>query len=204
MRKLLIAAAVLAAVPCILAYAQGAQRDPAAQPRTDAASPPSQPQHGMRTGSSEHAEGPIEAEEFVETATAKGIAEIETAKLALERGTEKIHDFANKMITDHTQANERLAEIARQQNLEVADNATLMDRAQALMLRLSDGESFDEAYIDNQVTAHEDTIMLFQRAANSSLGEFSSFAEETAPKLEEHLRMARELNESLQDNPRTD
>lgn len=201
MRKLLIAAAVLAAVPCILAYAQ---RDPGAQPRTDAASPSSQPQHGMKTESSEHAESPIEAEEFVETATAKGIAEIETAKLALERGTQKIHEFANKMITDHTQANERLAEIARQQNLEVADNATLIDRAQALMLRLSDGKSFDEAYIDNQVTAHEDTIMLFQRAANSSLGEFSSFAEKTAPKLEEHLRMARELNESLQDNPRTD
>lgn len=50
-----------------------------------------------------------EGDNFVDEASAKGIAEIETAKMALEKGTsEDVKQFAQKMIDDHTKANQQL------------------------------------------------------------------------------------------------
>lgn len=136
---------------------------------------------------------PIDAEEFVETASAKGLAEIETGRMALEEGTSNVHAFAEQMIQDHSKANKELKEIARKGNLEVADDPTLMDRAKAMMLSVRDGESFDEAYIKNQINAHEETIELFERASQSGNAEIQAFAKAKLPKLHEHLKMAKDL-----------
>lgn len=140
---------------------------------------------------------PIDVEDFVETASAKGIAEIETARMALDEGTEQVHEFANRMIEDHTKANNELKDIARQQNLEVADDPTLMDQAKAMILSIRDNESFDEAYIENQINAHEETIELFERASHSDNDAIRAFAREKLTTLREHLQMANELEEQV-------
>lgn len=140
---------------------------------------------------------PIDAEDFVETASAKGIAEIETARMALDEGTQNIHEFANRMIQDHTKANKELKEIAKQQDLEVADDATLMDKAKAMMLSIRDDESFDEAYIENQINAHEQAIELFERASHSDNDAIKAFAREKLPTLREHLQMAKQLEDQV-------
>ena len=135
----------------------------------------------------------IEAEEFVETATAKGIAEVETARMALDEGSPALHGFANKMIEDHSAANDELRAIAQAEGLDVADDPTLMDRAKAMILSVRSGESFDEAYINNQINAHEETIELFERATRSDHPEIRTFAQNKLPVLQEHLRMVNDL-----------
>ncbi|WP_292401551.1 MULTISPECIES: DUF4142 domain-containing protein [unclassified Methylophaga] len=142
---------------------------------------------------------PVDVEDFVETASAKGIAEIETARMALDEGTAQIHEFANRMIEDHTKANNELRDIARQQDLEVADDPTLMDMAKAMMLSIRNDESFDDAYIENSINAHEETIELFERASHSDNDAIRAFAREKLPILREHLQMANELEEQLGD-----
>lgn len=139
----------------------------------------------------------IDAEDFVDEASAKGVAEIETSKLALEKSTSTdIKAFAQQMITDHTAANMELAGIARRKNLEVADEAELVNKAKKFVLEQRDGESFDEAYAKNQVEAHKNTIELFKKAAVSTDPELATFAKATLPKLEHHLHMARDLVEA--------
>ncbi|OFE11346.1 hypothetical protein PHACT_12365 [Pseudohongiella acticola] len=135
----------------------------------------------------------IDAKDFVEKASAKGIAEIETARMALEEGGPSVVAFARMMIADHTEANDELKAIARRANLEIADDATLMDQAKAMILSVRSGESFDEAYIKNQINAHEQTTNLFERASHSEIPEISAFARQKLPKLHEHLHMANEL-----------
>lgn len=135
----------------------------------------------------------ISDEDFIEEASAKGVAEIETGKMALERGTDTVKEFAQQMIDDHGKTNEKMKSLAQKHDLDISDGATLLDKARAMTLRVRDGESFDKAYANNQVSAHEQTIELFQRAKNSDNAEISAFAGETLPKLEEHLSMAREL-----------
>lgn len=136
----------------------------------------------------------VDAEEFVEEASAKGLAEIETARMALSKGTApEVKAFAQQMIDDHTAANKELAAIAKGKDLQIADDVELMNKAKAFILKQRDGESFDVAYANNQVSAHEQTIELFREAVNLRDPELKAFAQKTLPKLEHHLRMAQDL-----------
>lgn len=136
----------------------------------------------------------INADDFVDEVSAKGIAEVENAKLALEKSTSTdIKAFAKKMITDHSKANIELAGIASRKNLDVADDAELSAKAKTLILELRDGQSFDEAYANNQVEAHKTVIELLERAAISNDADLAAFAKENLPTLQKHLKEAKEL-----------
>lgn len=136
----------------------------------------------------------IDAEDFVDEASVKGIAEVETGKLALQKSTSPaVKAFAQQMIGDHTKANAELTAIAKSKNLKVATEAELKNKAKAFILKQRDGESFDEAYANNQVMAHEEAIKLFKEGTKTNDGDINSFASATLPKLEHHLTMAKEL-----------
>ncbi|WP_432706528.1 DUF4142 domain-containing protein [Azotobacter salinestris] len=150
--------------------------------------------------SSVYAADTMDAEDFVDEASAKGIAEIESGKLALEKSTSAdIKAFAQQMIDDHTAANRQLAQMAQSKNLEVADEAELMSKAKKWILQLREGESFDEAYANNQVVSHENTLELYrdaaQRLEDPALKEYAS---KTLPKLEQHLDKAKQLQATHQ------
>ena len=137
---------------------------------------------------------------FVDNAAAGGIAEIETSRLALEKSqSADIKAFANMMITDHGKANDELASIAKANDIEVPDSTTLVKQAKEKILDLRD-ESFDAAYANNQVKAHEETIELFKKEANTvtddkakGATELKAFAQKMLPALEKHLTAAKEL-----------
>lgn len=143
----------------------------------------------------------MDASEFVNEASAKGIAEIETAKMALETSEDKhIREYADWMIKDHTRVNEQMREISQQKDVEMADDAGLLDQGKAMMLELRDGEDFNEAYMNNQMVAHEQTIELFQRASrelDQEHEELHKLVEQTLPKLQEHHARARQLQERM-------
>jgi len=196
MKNILVKTAVAVAIGAVSSFLYAENTNPIGQQAAEeSAYPNTSPKNTTEENMNRYDDNqdPIDVEDFVETASAKGIAEIETAKAALEKGSSEVHAFANKMIEDHRSANEKLAEIARKENVKLSDEATLMDKAKTMILEVRDGESFDEAYINNQVESHEDVIELFQRAAASDHGEISNFAKELLPKLQEHLQMANAL-----------
>ncbi|MBK5516103.1 DUF4142 domain-containing protein [Pseudomonas sp. TH10] len=137
---------------------------------------------------------------FVDNAAAGGIAEIETSRLALEKSSSAdIKEFANMMITDHGKANDELASIAQSNDIKVPDTTTLVKQAKEKILDMRD-ESFDAAYANNQVKAHEETIELFKKEANTvtddkvkGATELKAFAQKMLPALEKHLAAAKEL-----------
>lgn len=138
--------------------------------------------------------------DFVDKAAAGGIAEIEASRLALEKSqSADIKKFANMMITEHGKANDKLATIAKKNDIEVPDNTTLVKQAKEKILDMRD-ESFDAAYANNQVKAHEEAIELFKKEANTVTDdktkgevELKGFAQEMLPGLEKHLDMAKKL-----------
>jgi putative membrane protein len=131
---------------------------------------------------------------FVDDASAKGLAEIQTSQLALEKSQSgDIQSFAKMMIDDHTAANKKLADIANGLHVKMASETELMDRAKKMILQYREG-SFDKAYVTNQVKAHEATIKLFQdEAKTSQTPELTAFVKETLPKLQQHLDAAKQL-----------
>jgi len=136
-----------------------------------------------------------DSDDFVEDASAKGVAEVEAGKLAQEKGTSAdVKSFAEMMVKDHTAANEKLKSLADSKKLEVSTNAQLMDKAKSMILELRSAKSFDQAYANNQVNAHEATIKLFEEEANNGKdADLKAFATATLPKLKAHLEQAKAL-----------
>lgn len=138
--------------------------------------------------------------DFVDSAAAGGIAEVETSRLALEKSSSAdIKAFANMMITDHSKANDELTALAKKHDIKVPDSTTLVKQAKEKILDLRD-ESFDAAYANNQVKAHEDTLSLFKKEADTvtddrtkGATELKGFAQKMLPALEKHLDMAKKL-----------
>lgn len=135
-----------------------------------------------------------DATDFVEEASAKSISIIETGKLALEKSSNaEVRTFAQQLIDDHTKANQKLASIASEKRLKVADNAELLNRVKASMLRVRTDASFDSSYAQNQVTTHEQTIEVFEKGTRLSDPELKAYAEKKLPHLQKHLTEARKL-----------
>lgn len=144
-------------------------------------------------GASAFADG-VNADDFIEEASAKGIAEIEAGKLALQKSTvPEVKTFAKKMIENNAATNKELRALATKKNVEVADDAELLSKAKAFVLKQRDGESFDAAYVNNQIDAHKATIKLFKDASSSADEDVRRLAATSLPKLEHHLREAEGL-----------
>lgn len=138
----------------------------------------------------------MDADDFVDDASAMGLAEVHNATLALTKATSQdVKSFAQRMLDDHSASNQQLAQIAAgKEDLELADEATLMAKAKALILQLRSGESFDQAYANNQVVAHEKSVELYEKAAKEvEDAELKAYAAEKLPELREHLEKARQL-----------
>jgi putative membrane protein len=133
--------------------------------------------------------------EFIDEASAKGIADIEASRLAHQKAESKeVKDYTIIVINDRTTANQHLAKIAKQLDLPVAPREEIVEKAKALMPQIMEGATYDEAYAASQVKTTQEAInQLQQEAQTTDLPEIKAFAEETLPKLQNHLQMAKAL-----------
>ena len=139
---------------------------------------------------------------FIETIAQKGIAEIEAAKLALEKSsTMEVKAFAYEMIDDHTALNRDLRQVARNKGYELPQEVDLVSRAKELLLSLREEVDFDKAYAAHQIQAHEQAVSACKNATQLDDFDVSNFAHKAASKLEHHLNMARDLQKHLNDGP---
>jgi putative membrane protein len=129
---------------------------------------------------------------FVTMASASNAFEIETSRLALERSSDPgVRRFANRMISDHTKASQRMAQVVRQNGM-TPPPPTLDARHAAMVQTLSatQGPAFDSTYLSMQATAHEEAITLFSTyAAQGDDPALQAFAHRTLPTLQSHAQM---------------
>jgi putative membrane protein len=134
--------------------------------------------------------------QFVAKASSSGSTEVEAAKLALRSSqTNEVKAFAQRMITDHTRANQQLLALAGKKQIPVPK--TIDAKCQQALDRLSrlQGSEFDKAYSEQMVKDHKEAVALFDAESRQSKdAELKGFASQTLPTLKEHLKMAQELN----------
>ena len=140
----------------------------------------------------------LSSSSFIEEASMKGIAEMESAKLALQKSTSSnVKAFAQQMIDDHAAVNREIQAIAARKHIHLASEAALTDKAKAFVLKHKEGQSFDEAYAEHQIKAHKGAIALFRRATKCKDADIRYFAAVTLSKLDSHLKMAQKLADSV-------
>ena len=140
---------------------------------------------------------------FIDEASAQAMADIEASRQAHQKTSSKeVKDYTIQVINDRTTANQHLAKIAKKLDLPVAPREEVASKAKAMMPQVPEGEGFDAAYAASQVKATEEAIeQIQQQAQTSEVPELKAFAEETLPKLETHLQMAKALQAGRQINP---
>ncbi|HEX4112018.1 MAG TPA: DUF4142 domain-containing protein [Stellaceae bacterium] len=132
---------------------------------------------------------------FAIKAAASGMTEVAEARIALGKSQNgDVKSFAQRMDKDHTQANNELMQIAQGEGLKLPTTPSKKDQAQATKLSNLSGANFDQAYVKDQVAAHEQAVALFKKESQSGKdANLKSFATKTLPTLEDHLQMAQGL-----------
>lgn len=133
--------------------------------------------------------------EFVTTAAQDGRLEVQLGELSQEKASKStVKAFGQKMVTDHTQANHELSQIAQRKNIEVPTEISSKGEEIKSKLEGLSGEEFDRAYVDAMVQDHEKAVAIFEKQSRSSKDEqLKEFAEKTLPVLKQHLDHARTL-----------
>ena len=129
---------------------------------------------------------------FVKEAAMGGLAEVELGRLATQKAeSNDVKQFAQRMVDDHSKANDQLKPIAQQKNVEVPSQ--LSGKEKALYDRLSklSGAQFDRAYMRAMVADHRKDVAAFKRESTAGTdAEVKQFASQTLPTLQDHLKMA--------------
>jgi putative membrane protein len=135
-------------------------------------------------------------ETFVTKAAKGGMAEVEFGKLAAERASSpEVKQFGQKMVDDHSRANDELKSIASQKNIMIPAALDAKDKATYNRLSKLSGAAFDRAYMKDMVSDHKTDISEFQYESRSGAdSDVRGFATKTLPTLQEHLKMAEDAN----------
>jgi putative membrane protein len=107
------------------------------------------------------------AQRFVREASMGNHAEIQLGQLAVQRAqNQDVREFAQRMIDDHTRAQNQLEQVVRPANIEMPRE--LGPQHQQIEQRLSglEGNAFDREYIDVMVQEHQETIELLSERAD--------------------------------------
>lgn len=133
---------------------------------------------------------------FATKAAAGGEAEVVLGRLATEKaGSEQVRQFGQQMVTDHSQANQELQAIGKQQNLTLPTKPDAASTATEQRLQASSGTTFDSAYARDMVQDHQQDVADFQKEASSGQDPaLKAFAQKYLPVLQRHLQMAQQIN----------
>lgn len=128
---------------------------------------------------------------FATKAAAAGLAEVNDAQIALKNASRPdVKDFAQRMVQDHTKANDQLKSIASSKGIMLPTSATASDQKKTAALQKLIGAKFERQYIEGQRAAHKQAVALFSaESKNGRDSELKSFASQTLPTLQDHLKM---------------
>jgi len=138
-------------------------------------------------------------EDFAKDAAQGGLAEVKLGQLAEEKGlSEAVRSFGKRMVEDHSKANEQLKDVALREKVKLPTelskkNQKTYDRLSELSL-----DAFDRAYARDMVRDHQNDVATLKQEASSGQDQaIKNFALQTLPTLEDHLKMAREMEQGL-------
>jgi len=145
--------------------------------------------------------GVLSDRNIVAVAIAANDGEIQTSQVALVRATDAaVLNFAQEMITDHTDLNEQLQGLGISPSENALSRLLMQTAAQTTQtLNQLSGTAFDRAYMDAQIAMHQSTLDLLEdnlipQAGN---GPLRSVLLEMEQDVTDHLQQARQIRAGL-------
>jgi putative membrane protein len=142
-------------------------------------------------------------EKFLEDAYNIDESEILLGQLAQQNGmASAVQDYGRRMTSDHSEALAELTQVAGEVRASLPSDVDAAARAQHDNLSTKRGRDFDISYSDAMVSGHEKAVREFgDEAASGTSPAVRAYAQNEMPMLQDHLRLARELEQSLRVGP---
>ena len=139
------------------------------------------------------------AKQFMMTAAAAGNTEVQASQVALTMAkSDRVKNFANMMVNDHTNANNELKSMATRMNVTLPDSVMPKQHTELESLRKTQAKNFDKQYMDMMVKDHKEAVGLFQKGSqNLDNTDLKTWASNTLPKLQMHLDSAQAIQKSV-------
>lgn len=136
---------------------------------------------------------------FIEKAAEGGMAEVQLGKLAADKATSPaVKDFGQRMVKDHSAANDKLKSVASSKSVSVPDSLNAKDKALYDRLSGLSGAAFDKAYMRAMIQDHKMDVAEFRKESKAAKDrDVRSFASTTLPTLEDHLNMAKQVGSDV-------
>jgi putative membrane protein len=150
------------------------------------------------------ASGPTDPQIAAIVVTANQV-DIDAGKVASSKSrTKDVKAFAEQMVTDHTGVNKSATALVTRLKVTPEDNATsasLKSGGEANLQRLKTlkGAAFDRAYIDNEVTYHQNVLDAIDQTLIPSAqnAELKALLVKVRPAFEAHLAHAKQIQSAM-------
>jgi putative membrane protein len=154
---------------------------------------------GSNMSNANYAKTADQEDDFWTTAADGGMAEVEMAKLAVQKSQNaEVKKFAQMMIADHTKANNELKVIAAKQKKELPKEIGPRNRSTIDELNRLSGADFDKEYVQAMVDDHETDVQLFEDQSKSDDDQAAkAFAAKTLPTLQKHLQAIKAIEAKM-------
>jgi putative membrane protein len=140
------------------------------------------------------------ARHFLIMASIGNLQEAGSGKLAVQKATRAdVKSFGQMMVTDHSEAEQKLLQLARSRGYELPAAATDTPPPD-LNLSKASGDDFDRMYVHAMVSGHRSTVMMFQNYAITGKDPVvKAFAQQMLPTLKAHLAAIKAIDEKYKD-----
>jgi putative membrane protein len=136
---------------------------------------------------------------FVTNAAISDMYEIQAGKLAQQKSqSAAVKKFAAQIVKDHTATSSQLkSAVAKGVKAQIPTELDQRRKGMIDNLTASQGKDFDTRFAAQQTAAHQEAVTLFTGyAKNGDNAQLKTWAGQTAPKLQMHLDMAKQLTSS--------
>ena len=138
-------------------------------------------------------------EQFMKEAATGGLAEAELGRLAARKAKNaQVRAFGNRMVRDHSKANLQLKALARRKHVVLPTMPAEEQKTEKANLSKLSGADFDREYMRLMVEDHDKDVSAFQqKSGDAGDADLKAWVTKTLPTLQEHQRMAHEIQGKL-------
>lgn len=140
------------------------------------------------------------ARHFLIMASIGNLQEVNAGQLAAQQATRSdVKSFGRLMVTDHSQMEQQLLQLAKTHGYQLPPPATDTPPKDPHLAQTK-GDDFDRMYIHAMASGHGNTVSMYQNYAIMGKDPaVKAFAQQALPMLKEHLATIKALDEKYKD-----
>jgi putative membrane protein len=137
--------------------------------------------------------------DFMNKAAQGGMSEVNMGNVAASKATNAdVKAFGNRMVTDHSKANDELKQLASTKGVTLPADVNDEQKKTMDTISAKNGKDFDKDYMDDMVKDHEKDVAEFEKESkNAKDADLKAWVTKTLPTLQGHLKMAKEAQKKV-------